>query len=553
MMASANRGVVFQQIDRLYRDGTLSGLGDGQLLERYLSQGDEAAFEALVNLHGPMVLGLCRRVLRDPRDIEDAFQATFLVLVRKASTIRDRLHLSNWLYGVAYRVARRARTNTLRRRDREIAVENLEASAAPETADILGIGPVLDQELNRLPRKYRAPLILCYLKGHTHDQAAEELECPVGTVRSRLARGRDLLRRRLTSRGNAPTATILGTETALPARLLTEAVPPSLVSATVDAALGIGASKTIQAVAASASALALTQGVLTTMKLAQLKLMGLAILATSLSAGAVVAVAYGASQNPKDALDANGVLLKAADPQEKTVGAPVPMEDRLKAVEEKLDSILKRSGTASASTASEAADPFRPLPARTQQDDRPRRDIDSTFRSIRELEIELRMAIDTDRRYEKLFENHAISTEERQHARGQVLLVRARIEGLDDEFAEELARLEFEIEKKKAELDHARAQKEVATSVVVRNVRLNERKAGMVDDLSVTKAEGELKVGDAQVRVKKAELDEVDLRVRQLERRRHQIQQVIKLAGALQKQNLPANPAASPGIPAPRP
>ena len=246
-MASVNRGVVFQQIDRLYRDGTLSGLGDGQLLERYLTRGDEAAFEALVDLHGPMVLGLCRRVLRDPRDIEDAFQATFLILVRKASTIRDRLHLSNWLYGVAYRVARRARTSTLRRRGREIAVENLEASAAPETAEILGIGPVLDQELNRLPRKYRAPLILCYLKGRTHDQAAEALECPVGTVRSRLARGRDLLRRRLTSRGHAPTAAILCTGTALPAKLLTDAVPPALVSATVEAALGFGASKTIPA------------------------------------------------------------------------------------------------------------------------------------------------------------------------------------------------------------------------------------------------------------------------------------------------------------------
>jgi hypothetical protein len=163
------------------------------------------------------------------------------------------------------------------------------------------------------------------------------------------------------------------------------------------------------------------------------------------------------------------------------------------------------------------------------------------------------MAMDTDRRYERLFGAHAISTEEREQARGKVLLIKARIEGLDDEFADELARLEFEIEKKKAELDRALAQKEVATSVVVRNVRLNERKAGMVDDLSVTKAEGELKAGDAQVRVKKAELDEVDLRVRQLERRRHQIQQVIKLAGVLQNQNLPANPAASPGKPGPRP
>src|SRR5260370_28169222 len=131
-MAFANRGVIFQQIDRLYQEGTLAGLGDGQLLERYLTRRDEAAFEALVNLHGPMVLGLCRRMLRDPRDIEDAFQATFLVLVRKAPAIRDRDLLSNWLYGVAYRVARRARTNTIRRRVPETAVPDLEGPAAPQ-------------------------------------------------------------------------------------------------------------------------------------------------------------------------------------------------------------------------------------------------------------------------------------------------------------------------------------------------------------------------------------------------------------------------------------
>src|SRR6266404_5186733 len=117
-MSSTDRGMVLQQLDRLFRDGTLAGLGDGQLLERYRTRRDEAAFLALVELHGPMVLGLCRRFLRDPRDIEDAFQATFLVLVRKAPAIHDGGLLSSWLYGVAYRVATRARTNTLRRRDR---------------------------------------------------------------------------------------------------------------------------------------------------------------------------------------------------------------------------------------------------------------------------------------------------------------------------------------------------------------------------------------------------------------------------------------------------
>jgi RNA polymerase sigma factor (sigma-70 family) len=540
-MASANRGVVFQQIDRLYRDGTLSGLGDGQLLERYLSHGDEAAFEALVNLHGPMVLGLCRRVLRDPGDIEDAFQATFLVLVRKASTIRDRRHLSNWLYGVAFRVARRARTNTLRRRDREIAVENLEASAAPETADILGIGPVLDQELNRLPRKYRAPLILCYLKGHTHDQAAEELECPVGTVRSRLARGRDLLRRRLTSRGHAPTAAILGTETGLPARLLTEVVPPSLVSATVEAAFGIGASKSIQAGAASATALALTQGVLTTMKLAQLKLIGVAILATSLSAGAVAAVAYATSQNPNDALAAKGGAVNAAGPQEKTAGAVdgstnrPAVEERLKALEKKLDELLRRSTPVppvpGGGTTSDPNDPFRRNPGSTKQDDDPRRMVDPQHPSIQELEAELEPALRNEERSRKLFERRAISSEELDLIRARVSIIKAILEGRDDELSDEIDRAKLEINTKKAEREKATAQTEVARTVVARNTRLNERKAGMVSAEDVSKGEWEMKTASAQVAIIEAEIAEKNLRVQQLERRRARIRQIIKLGG----------------------
>ncbi len=295
-MSCASRGIVLRQIDRLFREGTLGGLGDGQLLERYLTRRDETAFEALVDLHGPMVLGLCRRMLRDPRDIEDAFQATFLVLVRKAPTIRDRSLLSSWLYGVAYRVARRARSQTLHRRGRETTVGDLVVAAGPETSDRFEVDPVLDQELNRLPEKYRAPMILCYLRGRTHDQAAEELRCPVGTVRSRLARGRDLLKRRLTRRGFAPPAlaAILGTGPSLPVKLLVEAVPPSLVSATLKAAFGFGSAQTMQAGAFAMSALALAQGVLTTMKLTQLKWIGLTILATSLSAGGVVAVSYAA-------------------------------------------------------------------------------------------------------------------------------------------------------------------------------------------------------------------------------------------------------------------
>ena len=120
-MAKLDRGILFRQLDRLYREGTFTAQGDAQLLERYLLRRDEAAFEALVNLHGPMVLSLCRRFLRDPRDIEDAFQATFLILARRAGSIRKREVLSSWLYGVAYRVAVRSRSDVLRRRSYETA------------------------------------------------------------------------------------------------------------------------------------------------------------------------------------------------------------------------------------------------------------------------------------------------------------------------------------------------------------------------------------------------------------------------------------------------
>ena len=248
-MSAVGRGIVLRHLDRLFGEGTLTGLGDGQLLERYLTRQDEDAFEALVDLHGPMVLGLCRRMLRDPRDIEDAFQATFLVLVRKAPAIRDRNLLSSWLYGVAFRVARRARARTLRRRDRETSVGELEVAAEPEATGTAEFDPMLDQELSRLPERYRVPLVLCYLRGRTHDQAAAELRCPVGTVRSRLARGRDLLRKRLTSRGFAPTAmaAVLGGDATLPARLLVAPVPPPLAAATVRAALGFGSSHVLTA------------------------------------------------------------------------------------------------------------------------------------------------------------------------------------------------------------------------------------------------------------------------------------------------------------------
>jgi RNA polymerase sigma factor (sigma-70 family) len=207
-------------------------LSDAQLLQRFVTHRDPAAFETLVQRHGPMVLGVCRQLLRDPQDAEDAFQATFLVLARKAGAIAQRELVGNWLYGVAYRVAVRARARASRRQARERQGADMTATEAADDAGERELRPVLHEEVNRLPAKYRLPVVLCYLEGKTNAEAARELGWPTGTVSGRLARARDLLRRRLVRRGLTLSAAVA----VLLARDAT-AVPPPLLAATVRAAL----------------------------------------------------------------------------------------------------------------------------------------------------------------------------------------------------------------------------------------------------------------------------------------------------------------------------
>ena len=180
-----------RQVAGLFHEGTLTGLSDRQILERFVDGRDETAFETLLGRHGPMVFNVCRQLLRDPHDVEDAFQAVFLVLVRKASGIRVEGSLGPWLYKVAHRVAARARANRRRMGAREIvAAKYFAESPADDGLDRLEDAGVIQEELGRLPERLRAPLVLCYLQGMTHEQAADQLGCPVGTVRSRLSRGR---------------------------------------------------------------------------------------------------------------------------------------------------------------------------------------------------------------------------------------------------------------------------------------------------------------------------------------------------------------------------
>ncbi|MGE3807873.1 MAG: RNA polymerase sigma factor, partial [Gemmataceae bacterium] len=183
---------------------------DRQLLEKFLATRDELAFEELLQRHGPMVLRLCRRLLPDKHRADDVFQATFLTLVAKGDSIDKRDAVGSWLYGVAYRVATRARARAALQREREIHVEEI-TGIELEDAGHTELRPVLDEEVQRLPQKYRVPVVLCYLEGKTNEQAAQELDCPAGTVKTRLSRARDLLRSRLARRGVTLTSAALCT------------------------------------------------------------------------------------------------------------------------------------------------------------------------------------------------------------------------------------------------------------------------------------------------------------------------------------------------------
>jgi RNA polymerase sigma factor (sigma-70 family) len=228
-------------------------LSDEHLLDQYLSgteSDSQEAFRELVVRHGPMVLGICRHVLGQDQDAEDAFQATFLVLARKGGTIRDRQVLAGWLHEVAYRIAMKLRTSTVRRRALErqgmaMIPPEIEPDIQGERAAWNELRPVLHEEVNRLPDKYRIPVILSYLEGKTNEEVAELLQWPVGTVKGRLSRARELLRSRLTRRGLALSAAFLMTSLSR-GRVFAESVPTELIQRTVRLAL-VGHSLSISA------------------------------------------------------------------------------------------------------------------------------------------------------------------------------------------------------------------------------------------------------------------------------------------------------------------
>lgn len=269
-------------VRHIRRAATLNGddLSDAQLLDGFVTARDEVAFEALVRRHGPMVLGVCRRVVGNAADADDAFQATFLVLVRRAAAVANRDLLGNWLYGVAFRTSLEARSRMLRRREKERPVADLPDPAAQADDGRPELVALLDRELKRLPDKYRLPVVLCELEGASRKTVARRLGIPEGTLSSRLAAARQLLAKRLTRRGvtlGAATVAVALSQSDAPAM-----APAPLISSTVRAAFDLAAGASV-----SAPIDALTQGVLQSMFRIKLKFTAVVLTAIVLAAGAL--------------------------------------------------------------------------------------------------------------------------------------------------------------------------------------------------------------------------------------------------------------------------
>jgi RNA polymerase sigma factor (sigma-70 family) len=316
-----------------------AGITDSELLEHFITRRDQDAFAALMQRHGPMVLGVCRRVLSNEADREDAFQATFLVLVHKAASIRPRGMVGNWLYGVAYTTALKARAMSARRlvKERE-ATEQRKPEAASENAE--GLQLLLDQELKALPDKYRVAIVLCDLEGKSINEAARQLGCPPGTIGTRLARGRRLLSRRLTRHGLTLSGGIMAT--GILQDVAVAGVPPQLMSSTAKASALFAVDPGV----ISAKVIALTKGTLKTMFVSNLKMMMVLLVAgMTVFSGGVLAYHYSAQAQPvKSAAENYVVNTDKEKPQNKEEGKRKETDTAPKEIDPKVSESWKKAG-----------------------------------------------------------------------------------------------------------------------------------------------------------------------------------------------------------------
>jgi RNA polymerase sigma factor (sigma-70 family) len=308
----------------MLRQGS-AGMTDGQLLEAFIAHRDEAAFEVLVRRHGPMVLGVCGRVLRDSHDAEDAFQATFLVLARKAASVSPREMVGNWLYGVAHTTALRAKVANAKRRLRERQVADVPEAASAPMDQRDDLQEPIDEELARLPDKYRMPIVLCDLEGRSRREVAGQLKLPEGTLSSRLTTARRMLAKRLSRRGLAVSVGSLAM--VLSHRAASACVSMSLLNTTVKAATLVAASQTVTANLISPAVVFLMEGVLKTMLISKLKTLTGVLLVLGGLAFAGGLFTHQSSASPQGVSQANGGARDQPPRESKTVQVGDPTAD----------------------------------------------------------------------------------------------------------------------------------------------------------------------------------------------------------------------------------
>jgi RNA polymerase sigma factor (sigma-70 family) len=327
-MPNSPASTVIEHVRKVVLCSEGCGQTDGQLLHRFIDARDEMAFEALVRRHGPMVLGVCRRLLGHAHDAEDAFQATFLVLARKAACVVPREAVGNWLYGVAYHTALKAQAAAARRRVKERQVNVMPEPQVTEEDRWQDLLPLLDRELSRLPDKYRLATVLCDLEGRSRREVALQLKIPEGTLSSRLTTARQMLARRLRRHGVALAGGALAT--ALSGNATAGSLPGSLVRSTVEAATLFTAGQAVATVSSAGAAL-LAEGVLKSMFLSKLKLATVFVMA----AFGLAAMAGGPAYH---ALAARGAQVAITDEQR----AEAPAANTLNATEDDEDDTDQR-------------------------------------------------------------------------------------------------------------------------------------------------------------------------------------------------------------------
>lgn len=323
-------------IDFLCRSSVHDGIGrtDGELLHTFIHEKDGAALAALVRRHGPMVWGVCSRMLHSHHDAEDTFQATFLVLVQKAATLPDRETVGNWLYGVAQQTAVRMRALAARRGVRERQVAAMPEPTLAEEYVWNDLQPILDEELARLPDKYRVLIVLCDLAGNTRKEVARQLKIPEGTVASRLATARTMLAKRLSRRGVVVSGVLLGTT--LSSHAASACVPMPVVSSTVKAATLVAVENSVVAGVVSPTVASLIQAVTKAMFMSKVKSVLAAVLVAGLVlCGTGVAMLLVSEEAVAVAQQPPGATAKAADDAKKTPAA-VPAKGKLDALQQKL-------------------------------------------------------------------------------------------------------------------------------------------------------------------------------------------------------------------------